>query len=115
MARFRRKARRVYSAVKTAYKRARAPSVSVMDVLLAGALYGAIRPTVANMLPTFFKFGPVDSDNVILAGAGYFASKNSNKLIKSIGLIAMGTEAGIVTSGLIAPAVQQSAVAMMDY
>ena len=79
-----------------------------MDVLLAGAIYGAVRPTVANVIPTFFKFGAIDSDNVILAGAGYFASKSNNKIIKSLGLIAMGTEAGIVTSGLIAPMVSNA-------
>lgn len=70
------------------------------DVLLAGAIYGVVRPTIANTIPTMFSFGPVDSDNVVLAGAGYMASKNSNKIIKSLGLIAMGTEAGIVTSKL---------------
>jgi hypothetical protein len=75
-------------------------SISVTDVLLAGALYGAIRPTVSNLLPSFFNFGGIDSDNVILGGAGYFATKQSNKLIKSIGYIAMGTEAGIITSKL---------------
>lgn len=100
MARFK-KARRVYGRAKKMYRAHSKPSIGVMDVLLAGAIYGAVRPTVANMLPTFFSFGPVDSDNVILGGAGYFASKSSNKLIKSVGLIAMGTEAGIVTSNLL--------------
>lgn len=94
-------ARRARHSAGRMFRSARKPSISVTDVLLAGAIYGAVRPTVTNMLPTFFSFGPVDSDNVLLAGAGYFASKNSNKLIKTIGLVAMGTEAGIVAAGAV--------------
>jgi len=90
--------KRARSRAVATYRAAKRPSLSVMDVLLAGAIYGAVRPTIAGMLPTFFSFGPVDSDNVVLAGAGYFASKQSNKIIKSLGLVAMGTEAGLVTS-----------------
>lgn len=100
MAKFRKAVRRSYGRVRSMYRARNKPSMGVMDVLLAGAIYGAIRPTVANALPTFFKFGPVDSDNVILGGAGYMASKSNTKLIKAIGLVAMGTEAGIVTSNL---------------
>lgn len=85
---------------KSGYKRS-SGSIKPMNILLAGALYGAIRPTVANMLPTFFKFGAVDSDNVILSGAGYLASRQSNKFIKTLGLVAMSTEAGIITSGFL--------------
>lgn len=89
-------------AVKSVRSRSKGSSgLGVMDVLLAGAIYGAVRKPIADMLPTFFSFGPVDSDNVILAGAGYLASRQSNKLIKSIGLIAMGTEAGIVASNAV--------------
>lgn len=80
----------------------------MMDVLIAGAIYGAARPTIANMIPTFFTFGPVDSDNVILGGLGYMASKSNTKLIKAIGLVAMGTEAGIITSGLITGATKSN-------
>lgn len=101
MAKFRKAVRRSYGRAKKMYSRAKTPSLSVTDVLLAGAIYGAVRPTVANMLPTFFSFGPVDSDNVILGGAGFMASKSKTKMIKALGLIAMGTEAGIVTSNLI--------------
>lgn len=101
MGKFKARVRRTYGRVRSAYRKTNKPSIGVMDVLLAGAIYGAVRPTVANMLPTFFSFGPVDSDNVILGGAGYLASRQSNKLIKSIGLVAMGTEAGIVTSKLL--------------
>ena len=74
--------------------------IKATDILLGGALYGLARPYVANMLPTMFSFGPVDSDNVIIGGAGYLLSKNSNKIIKSMGLVAMGGEAGIITSQL---------------
>ena len=102
MARFRKARRSGFRAkAMSSYRKASKPSLSVMDVLLAGAVYGAVRPTVANMLPTFFKFGPVDSDNVILGGAGYMASKSKTKFVKALGLVAMGTEAGIVTSNLL--------------
>lgn len=87
--------------VYKSYRKSTKPSLSVTDVLIAGALYGAVRPVVSSMLPSFFSFGPVDSDNVILGGAGYFASKQPNKLIKAVGLIAMGTEAGIVAANLV--------------
>ena len=99
---FRKMSRRAYSSMRKGYSRSRKPSMSAMDVLLAGAIYGVARPMVANAIPTMFSFGPVDSDNVILGGAGYMASKNRNKLIKSIGLIAMGTEAGIIASKVVA-------------
>lgn len=103
--RFRKTVKRFGSRAVNSYRASRKPSISVMDVLLAGAIYGAVRPTVSNMMPTFFSFGPVDSDNVILGGAGYFASKSNNKLIKSIGLVAMGTEAGIITNSVVSGAV----------
>lgn len=77
-------------------------SLGLWDFALAGAVYGLVRPTIANMLPTFFTFGPVDSDNVILAGAGYFASQSNTKFIKALGYVAIGTEASIVTSNVVA-------------
>lgn len=106
MARFRKRARRSYSRAvggfRRAYRSARRPSVSPMNIVLAGALYGLARPMIASRLPTFFNVGGVaDSDNAILGVAGYFASKQSNKLIKTMGLMAMGTEAGIVASNVI--------------
>lgn len=76
-------------------------SMSVIDVLMAGAIYGVARPMVSSALPSFFNFaGVVDSDNLILGGASYMASKQKG-LIKAIGLIGMGTEAGIVTSNIL--------------
>jgi len=93
---------------KSKRSRPKSSGSSVMNVLLAGAIYGAARPMVANMLPTFFAFGPVDSDNVILGSAGYFMSKNSNNLIKTIGLVSMATEASIVTSRLVSGAPMSS-------
>lgn len=86
------------------YRKHNPSTLGVWDVLIAGAIYGAVRPTIANAIPTFFSFGSVDSDNVILGGAGYLASRSHTKMIKALGLIAMGTEAGIVTSGLISGA-----------
>lgn len=103
MARFRKKRgfRRAMRSVGRSYRRSNRASIGMMDIILAGAIYGVARPTVTNMLPTFFTFGPVDSDNVILGGAGYMASKSSSKLIKALGLVAMGTEAGIITSKVV--------------
>ena len=101
MAKFKKRFYRRARAVAKSYRSSKKPSISVMDVMLAGAIYGAVRPMVANMLPTFFSFGPIDSDNVILGGAGYMASKSSSKLIKTVGLIAMGTEAGIIANNLV--------------
>jgi hypothetical protein len=111
MARFkkaRRIASRVYSAAKSGYKKVSRPSISIIDVMLAGAIYGAARPTVSNMLPNFFQFGPVDSDNVIMGAGGYFASKSKSKLLRALGLVALGTEAGIIVSRVVAPVVQDS-------
>lgn len=115
MGRFKRFAKRARSRTASGYKAARKPSLSVTDVLLAGAIYGVARPTISNMLPSFFKFGSIDSDNVILGGAGFMASKSSNKLIKSIGLIAMGTEAGIVTSGLLSGVTSEAPAQTYSY
>lgn len=102
MARFR-KARKRYFGKKGSYRGHKSSGFSMTDVLLAGAIYGAVRPTVSGMLPTFFKIGVVDSDSVILGAASYFAMKSNNKLIKSIGVIGLGTEAGIITSQLMQP------------
>jgi len=118
MARFRRKAkRRSYSGFmkRGSSRRKSGSSLSATDVLLAGAIYGVARPMIANMLPSFFQFGPVDSDNVILGGAGYMASKQGNKLIKSVGLIAMGTEAGLIANNVVSSKTSPSANAGYVY
>ena len=101
MARFKKRFKRSYSRVAKAYKSSRKPSLSVMDVMIAGAAYGALIPMAANVLPNFFTFGPIDSDNVIIGGVGYMAAKSNTKLIKTIGLVTMAGEAGIITSRLI--------------
>lgn len=101
MARFKKRFKRSYSRAVKAYKSSRKPSLSVMDVMIAGAAYGALRPMAANVLPNFFTFGPVDSDNVIMGGVGYLASKSNTKLIKTIGLVTMAGEAGIIASRVI--------------
>lgn len=96
MARFK-KARRSFRRFSKASRRTGSSKLSVMEVAAAGALYGAARPYAANMMPTFFSFGPVDSDNVILGAAGAYAALKGKGLIKALGVIALGTEAGIVT------------------
>jgi hypothetical protein len=70
--------------------------LSVMNVLLAGAVYGVARPYVANMIPDY-AIGPVSTDNAVIGGLGYYASRKSG-FIKALGLVAMGGEAGIVTA-----------------
>lgn len=99
MARFRKRAKRRNYGGFTKKSRGRSNTgIGPMDVLLAGAIYGVARPRVAALLPDLFNVGPVTSDNAIIGGAGYLASKQSNKLIKAIGLITMGAEASIITS-----------------
>ena len=75
-----------------------------MNVLLAGAIYGAARPFAAKMLPDMFSFGPVDSDNVLIGAAGFYGMKKGKGLMKALGAVALGSEAGIVaarvTSGM---------------
>ena len=102
MARFKkkmRKSRRNYFG-RSVSRKGGSSGLSVTDVLIGGALYGALRPKAVQMLPDFFTFGPVNSDNVILGGAGYLLSKQSNKILKATGMMAMATEAGVVTANL---------------
>lgn len=78
-----------------------------MNVLLAGTIYGLARPFAAKMLPDFFSFGPVDSDNVIIGAAGFYGMKKGNGLIKALGAVALGSEAGIVAARLTNSTAQQ--------
>lgn len=72
--------------------------LSPMNVLLAGAVYGAARPYVSKMLPDLFSFGGVvDSDNVIIGAASYYGMKKSG-FIKALSAVALGSEAGIITA-----------------
>jgi len=98
MARFR-KARRSKSRgfMKARARRSGSSGLTPMNVMLAGAIYGAARPFVAKMLPDFFNFGAVDSDNVIVAAAGYYGMKKSG-LVKAIGTVALASEVGIVAA-----------------
>lgn len=79
-----------------------------MNVLLAGAVYGAARPFIAKFMPNFFQFGPVDSDNVILGGAGIWAMKKQGGFMKALGAVTAGSEAGIVASRLTSTATGNS-------
>lgn len=101
MARFKKRFKRYTSRAVKMYKSSRKPTLSVADVLIAGAAYGALRPMAANVLPNFFSFGPVDSDNVLIGGVGYLASKSNTKLVKTFGLVSMAGEAGIIASRVI--------------
>jgi len=83
-------------------------SLTPMNVMLAGAIYGAARPFAARMLPDLFSFGPVDSDNAIIGGAGFYAMKKGNGLVKALGAVALGSEAGIVTARLVTPMAQDA-------
>lgn len=67
------------------------------NVLLAGAIYGVGRPLLANALPNLFNVGPVDSDNALIGGAGWYLSKKSG-LMKAIGVVTMAGEAAQVTA-----------------
>lgn len=99
MARFKKRFKRRIGAFSSSRRTtSRSTGIGAMDVLLAGAVYGIARPRVAALLPDLFTVGPVTSDNAIIGGAGYLASKQSNKLLKALGLITMGAEASIITS-----------------
>lgn len=96
---FRKKAKRKSYRAKASYSRGRSSGgIGLTDLLIGGAIYGFARPMVANMLPDLFSFGPVDSDNAIIAGAGYLGMKNSNKIIKATSMVAIAGETAIVTS-----------------
>ena len=69
-----------------------------MNVLLAGAIVGAARPFVADMLPNMFSAGPVDSDNVIIGAASFYGMKKTSGLMKAISTVALAQEAAIITS-----------------
>lgn len=81
--------------------------LSPMNVLLAGAIYGAARPFAAKMLPDFFSAGPIDSDNVIIGAAGFYGMKKGNGLVKALGAVALGSEAGIIAARVTSGAAEQ--------
>ena len=74
--------------------------LGLMDLVIGGAIYGFARPKVADMLPPMFSFGPVDSDNAIIAGAGYLGMKSNNKIIKATSMVAIAGEAAIIANRL---------------
>lgn len=93
------KARKViYRKAKKSYRRASSGSISPMQVLLAGAVYGAARPFAAKILPDMFSFGPVDSDNVIIGGAAAYFMPKTKGFTKALCAVAAGSEAGIVAA-----------------
>ena len=100
MAKFRRKAR---TSGRRFGRRSRGRStvsgMSPLNVAMAGAVYGFGRPIIANMVPNFFQIGPVDSDNALIAGAGYYGLKNGRGgFVKALSAIALGSEVGMVTA-----------------
>lgn len=102
MARFRRKAsRRSFGGFRARASRSRSSSgLTPMNVALAGAIYGVARPIIANTLPNMFSFGPVDSDNAIIGGLGFYGMKKTSGLMKALSVVALASEVGIVTSRL---------------
>jgi hypothetical protein len=75
--------------------------ITPTNMALAGAVYGVGRPFVANLLPSMFNLGGVDSDNVLLGVGGWLLASKSKGLLKAIGLMALGTEVGYVTGKMI--------------
>lgn len=98
---FKKKARhsKIRGSFKSRSRSKGSSGLSVMNVLLAGAVYGVARPYVANFIPDY-ELGPVSTDNLAIAGLGYLGSKKSG-FLKALGLVAMGGEAGIVTAKLV--------------
>lgn len=111
MARFKRRTARRSSGFKRTSRRSGRSSsgLTPMNVLLAGAVYGAARPYVASMLPNMFNVGPVDSDNAIIGAAGYYGMKKGNGFVKALGAVALGSEAGIIANRLTAGTIKTAA------
>jgi hypothetical protein len=98
---FKRKAKRSFRGfAKKSRSYAGHSGIKPIDILLAGAIYGAARPFVAKFMPDLFRFGPVDSDNVLIGAAGFYGMKKGKGLIKALGAVALGSEAGIITARL---------------
>lgn len=100
--RFRRRAARAFSGRSFRRSRSRSSgSTNFTDWLIAGAAYeGIIRPAAKNILPAFFSFGPVESDDVILAAGGYYISKKGG-IVGALGKYAMAREAGAVAAKML--------------
>lgn len=106
MAKFRKKARSYGFSRKRSSRRSTSSGLTPMNVMLAGAIYGAARPFAAKMLPDMFSAGPVDSDNVIIGAAGFYGMKKGSGLVKALGAVALGSEAGIVAARVTSSAAQ---------
>jgi hypothetical protein len=92
---FKKKARRSFRGfAKKSRSYAGNSSIKPMDILIAGAIYGAARPFAAKLLPNMFTFGPVDSDNVLIGAAGFYGMKKGKGLIKARGAAANIGNAG---------------------
>jgi len=113
---FKRKAaRRSYGrSMRRGSSRRGSSGLSPMNVMLAGAIYGAARPFAAKMLPDMFSAGPIDSDNVIIGAAGFYGMKKGSGLVKALGAVALGSEAGIVASRLTSGVAQDISSAGTD-
>ena len=108
------KMRKIRRYASRAYGRARrsvtkSTGLSPINVLLAGAVYGAARPFAAKILPDMFSFGPVDSDNVIIGAAGFYAMKKGTGFMRALGAIALASEASIIAARLSSPIAQNTA------
>lgn len=114
MAKFKKSFRRASRGFKKSYRAASKPSLKPMDVVLGGLIYGAARPFAAKMLPDMFSFGPVDSDNVIIGAAGLYGMKKGKGLMKALGAIALGSEAGIVAARVTSSTAQSVSTAGAD-
>lgn len=116
MARFRRKrSRRASRSPKFRRSRGGSKGITPMDAMLAGAIYGVARPFAANVIPDILpNIGPVSSDNMVIGAASWWASKQSNKLIKAIGTVGLAAETSMVVnkamagSGGMSPGTQPS-------
>ena len=89
-------------------------NMSLMNIAGAGAIHGFARPLAGNMLPSLFSFGPIDSDNVILGAAGYYAMKKGSGMIKVLGMLTLANEISYVTQKLTSGASNDSSVSSTD-
>jgi hypothetical protein len=105
MARFRRKARRMFRGFKRGYRRHGSHSgTNMITIGLMAAAYGAFRPKIETIIPAQVSSALGGyGDEVLLGGIGYLAAKGklgNSPIIKNAGMAIFVTEAVRVGSGV---------------
>jgi len=96
MARFRRKARRVYSGFKKAYRRSSTGGVKPLQVAVMAGAYGAFRDKIHSYIPNT---GLPYSDSLVSGAIGYYLSKKGGYM-KNAGVAILAVEAAAIGSNV---------------